>query len=371
MAKQKVHQKKGELPVVEIDVRERGEVDLHSVDAIDRISALEASGTPVDDKTIPQPPAQPAAQQPIQAVPPPAKGVPRILVVIPILDITFDFFKSFMNFWQQLMMRQIARKAKYEIGYHFLYRKPVHIAETMGVQIAQFNKCTHILFMDDDIYDITPEMVDLLLEADKDVISGVMYASGFPYAMCTFRRFDAETTVSSQPAQKGLYRLYEIPCTCPHCMKKNVVTKFPSWSIEFCPVCRKAVDPKKHAVQPVDLIPFCFTLMKMSVFDRINKPWFHCNSIFPTDSWFADRCAEVGIQEYAHMLVRLNHRGVNDVTRVHKFNEGLAIAQSKQKGIIQLTPQQMETHIRIVEAKMEEAEKKARAGIRPKFHGIK
>ncbi len=347
------------------NVTEMGEINLHSPDAVNKINEL--VGTPVDIKTLPQKEIHRSLPS-IPEVDPPPKGTPRILLVVPLLEVSFDFFQSFLKFWQSMVMRQVAKQVRYEIGYHFIYRKPVHIAETMGAVIALRNKCTHLLLMDDDIYDITPEMVDKLLEADKDVISGVMYASGFPYAMCTFRRFDLNSTLSSQPAQKGIYRLYEIPCRCPYCFKEKKIVEL-TWNSTFCVHCRKDL-PSDFPIQPVDLIPFCFTLIKTSVFQRIKKPWFHCNTIFPTDSWFADRCLEAGIQEYAHMQVRLNHRGINDITRPHRFNEGLALAQHKG-AVIELTPEQMELHIKMVEAKMNAAEERTKAKVQPVFAKIK
>jgi len=350
----------------ERDVTQEGEINLHSSSAVNDINNL--IGTPVDDKSPPIPgiQIQPAPETPTQEVPAPAPGVKRILIVVPVLSISYEFFKSFLAFWHQIMLRERDGKSRYEVGYHFIYRKPVHLAEIEGVNVAKHNKCTHILFMDDDIYDVTPKMLDKLVDADKDVISGVMYASGFPYAMCTFRRFNTETTVCSQPVQKGMYRLYEIPCYCPYCFHEQKIVTLQSWDAKFCPICRRDL-PADFAVQPVDLIPFPFTLMKLSVFDRIRKPWFHCTTVFPTDSWFADRCIEAGIQQYAHMLVRLNHRGINDVTRPHRFNEGMALSQQKG-GTVQITPEQINLHQRIMEEKLEMAEEKLKRNIRPNFN---
>jgi len=354
---------------MERNVEEKGEVDLHSADAVKKINELESTGTPVDMSVVTQMDliqTEPQQQQAKQEVAPPPDGVPRILIVIPILECSHKFLTSFLKFWTECMT-EFNHTGELEIGYHFLYRKPVHMAETMGVNVAKHNKCTHILFMDDDIYDITPDMLRKLLVADKDVVSGVMYASGFPYAMCTFRRYDTQTTVCSQPAQTGMYRLYEIPCWCPHCLANNVKTPLPTWTTTFCHVCRK--DIKDLAIQKVDLIPFPFTLMKLSVFDKISKPWFHCNTVFPTDSWFADRCIEAGIQQYAHMDVRLNHRGVTDVTRPYKYQEGLALSQGKGH-VVEITPEDMQKHEFILAHKMELAEKEAKLSDGPTFINI-
>lgn len=335
----------------------KGEVDIHSPNAIDNFNEL--LGTPVDSVTIPE--ERVLADSPKPTINLPAPGTIRILVAIPILEVTFKFFETFLKFWSQMVdhvkLYDDTNKLignRYEIGYHLIHRKSLHIADTIAVQVAQRNGCTHLLLVDDDVYDLEAWMVDTLLAANKDVIGGVMYTSGFPYTQCTFRRYNTETTVSSQPLQRGIYRLYDIPCLCPYCMKNGQVTNFNgNWNLKYCPVCRGEL--KDFAIQPVDLIPFPFTLINMSVFDRIRKPWFHCNSYFPTDSWFADRCIEAGIQQYAHMNIRVNHRGVNDLTRIHKYNEQMAVEQTKRNMII-VTPEEMERHEKLMMEKMYTAE---------------
>jgi hypothetical protein len=281
-------------------------------------------------------------------VPPPLEGRDRIMIGIPLLDVKYEFFESFLRLWTQLLT---IPNRKYEITYQVAYRKPVHMAEEWLVNIARYNKCTHILFMDDDVYDVTAEDVDKLYAANKDIIGGVMYASKFPHAMCVFRRFEADKKVIDMPSDTNLYRLYEVPCLCKKCGVGQS-----HWDGKFCPVCG---EPQDNVIQEVDLIPFPLTLMKLSIFDKIKKPWFYCSNIYPTDSWFADRVLEAGLREYAHMGVRLNHAGINDFTKPHYMNMGLAKAQ-QHKAVVNLTPEQMDVHQRLLINKMDEAEHKVR-----------
>ena len=277
-------------------------------------------------------------------VPPPPDGKFRIMIGIPMLAITYEFMESFLRFWTEL---RTVPDARYEVGYHFAYRRPVHMAEEYLIDVARFNKCTHILFMDDDIYDITKADLDKLIEADKDVIGGVMYASKFPHAMCVFRRFIPERKVIDMPADNSMYRLYEVPCVCKTCQ-----LPLSHWDIAHCPKCGTA---QNQIIQQADLIPFAFTLMKLSVFDKIKKPWFHCTTKYPTDSWFADRLIEAGMTEYGHMGVRLNHAGINDQTRPYFMQMGMAKAQHA-KGIVHLTPEDMDRHQYMLHTKMQEVE---------------
>jgi hypothetical protein len=276
----------------------------------------------------------------------PAEGAVRIMIGVPILSYTHEFVESFMRFWTQICVHA---NRKFEVGYFFVYRKPVHMAEQQIVDVALYNKCTHVLFMDDDIYDVNIGMLQSLIDADKDVISGVMYASKFPHAMCCFRRFDPAKKVIDMPVDNSMYRLYEIPCNCTNCG-----LGLSHWDAKFCPVCGA---PQDNLIQKVDLIPFCFTLVKMSVFDKLKKPYFHCTIDYPTDSWFADRCIEAGIQEWAHMGVRLNHAGCSDMTRPFMFQLGMEKAKATDT-IVNISQEDMNKHEFLLHNKMHDAEEK-------------
>lgn len=257
--------------------------------------------------------------------------VPKILIGVPILAWTHEFATSFLNFWTSVMTYK-QKGVKFHVGYEFMYRKPVHMAEEMLAEHAINTGCTHLLLMDDDIYDVTAEDLVTLLKADKDVVSGIMYASGFPYAMCAFRRFDTTTKVADQPILKGPARLYEIP------------------------------PEQRQGLQKVDLVPFCFTLIKVDVFKRLRKPWFTCNTQAPTDSWFADTVLTKGMEYYAHFGVWLNHRGVTR-HNVQKWVEmGMIDAQTKQAGsVVNISPEDMKRHEAVMRMKLEDAEKASKA----------
>jgi len=285
-------------------------------------------------------------------VPPPPEGKLRIMIAVPMLAVSYEFFESFLKFWTMLCTN---RDPRYEITYHFAYRRPVHMAEEYLVKTAMFNKCTHILLMDDDIFDITVADLNKLIDAKKEFISGVMHASKFPHAMCVFRRYDTTKRVIDMPADNSMYRLYEVPATCtnPECNLQQT-----HWDVNFCPGCGEELD---LAIQPCDLTPFPFTLIDLKVFDKVKKPWFHCTNGYPTDSWFCDRLLEAGIQPYAHMLVRLNHAGVTDETKPHFMNMGMA-KMNKTKAVVHISPDQMEIHQNLLVSRMKQVEEQ----IKPK-----
>jgi len=282
----------------------------------------------------------------------PLEGKPRILIGIPILTYSHEFVQSFIKFWTSICLKV---EGKFQVGYQFIYRKPVHMAEDTLIDIARYNKCTHILFMDDDIYDVTIDDLEKLINADKEVIGGVMYASKFPFAMCVFRRYNTDLKVIDMPSDNAMYRLYEVPCSCSN-PKCNMGLSH--WDAKYCPACGTVQD---NMIQKADLIPFCFTLMKISIFDKIKPPAFYCSNKYPSDSWFADKCIEAGIQMYAHMGVRLNHAGITDVTKPMHLEMGIAERRSKQdKGLVNISPDDMQKHEFMLYNKMKEAEIKVR-----------
>lgn len=285
----------------------------------------------------------------VSPVPPPAEGKMRIMIAVPLLMVSYEFFESFLKFWTMLIAR---RDPRYEITYHFAYRRPVHMAEEYLVKTAQYNKCTHILFMDDDIFDVTPDDLNKLVDAKAEFISGVMHASKFPHAMCVFRRYDLTKKVIDMPADNSMFRLYEVPPSCPHCNFNQ-----PAWDVCFCYNCGKEID---ISIQDCDLTPFPFTLIDLKVFDKVKKPWFHCTTTYPTDSWFCDRLLEAGIKPKAHMLVRLNHAGITDETKPHFSGMGM-VRMQKQKAIVHLSPDQMDIHQTILHNRMKQVEDSIKA----------
>ena len=254
----------------------------------------------------------------------------KILIGVSILAYSHEFVQSFLNFWTGLCFMK-APGRQVELAYKFAFRRPVHMAQEELAEYAVNTKCTHLLLLDDDIYDIKAEDLLKLVAADKEVIGGIMFTSRFPHAMCAFRRYDIKTRVADQPIMDGPARLYEIPLD------------------------------QQVGVQPADLIPFGFTLITTSVFKDVEKPWFHCDTQAPTDSWFMDKIMDAGIQPYAHFDVWLNHNGCNRVTRPFMIQMGMAVNQSQSDKIIVLSQEEMKVHTLMMDMKMKDAEELRKA----------
>ena len=258
--------------------------------------------------------------------------VPKILIGVPILAWTHEFAESFLKFWTELMTYS-GKGRRFHVAYKFMYRMPVHMAEERLVELAIAGDCTHILLMDDDIYDVTVEMFLKLLDDDKDIVGGVMFASGFPYAMCAFRRFDTKKKVSEMPVLKGPARLYEVP------------------------------PEQQKGLQKIDLIAYCFTMFKVDIFKNIKKPWFKCDTQAPTDSWFSDTVLKAKLEYFADFDVWVNHRGVTRETVGIWRQLGQAKISNSASRVIVLSPEQMRTHQAYMTQRLQEAEKKIKDGV--------
>lgn len=258
------------------------------------------------------------------------KVTPRILIGIAILSWDHRFAMSFLSFWTELMTYDVAGR-HFQVSYYFAHRRPVQMAQEEIAQHAIDCGCTHVLYIDDDIFDLKVSDFLTLLDADKDVVGGIMYTGGFPYAMCAFRRYDTDKKVAEMPVLKGPARLYEIP-----------------------------PDQRIGAVE-CDLIPFGFTMMKTSIFSKIPKPWFTCDTIAPTDSRFCDAIMDAGIKPYAHFDVWLNHRGVTRDNRDLYYQIGMKENEKNMcEQAIMITPEEAKKLEQVMSQKMVDAEKKLR-----------
>ena len=93
------------------------------------------------------------------------KEIAKVLIGVPILAWTHEFATSFLEFWTNIMTYD-TKKRTFHVGYKFAYRRPVHMAEEELAQFAIDSGCTHILLMDDDIYDVKADDLLKLLDAE-------------------------------------------------------------------------------------------------------------------------------------------------------------------------------------------------------------
>lgn len=256
----------------------------------------------------------------------------KLLIGMATVGPSFECMTSFTNFWTDLI-----RSAEFEVAYKFVYRKPVIIAQEDLAAHAVDTGATHLLIIDDDIYDYTLLNLIKLLEADVDMIGGVMLTRRFPFHMCAMRRLDENRKLIEHCKNVTGFDMYEVP------------------------------GADRKGVKPVDLISFGFTLFKTDLFKKMKRPYFipdpsmidesKLNYQYQayTDSIFCDKVYAVGSQPYAHFDVWLNHNGIT------KDNVHAWIEIYKQSGMltqpgIKMNPNELLEYKMKVKSMMEEAE---------------
>ena len=161
-------------------------------------------------------------------------------------------------------------------------RKLLHMGQQECVMTALSNRCSHILFVEDDTTHIPDGSLRRLLNHDVDVVGAYAYARHFPHYSMIFNK------------------MY------PHNDKPWLSEELPGVSI---------IDPD-GGLKEVDMVPYQFTLIKTSVFERIESPWFfydhRCERL--TDFWFADRCFEKGIKIHCDTDLIVQHDGIDGNT---------------------------------------------------------
>jgi hypothetical protein len=211
----------------------------------------------------------------------------KLLVGMTTVGPTFETFTSWNSFWTDLI-----RAAEFEVGCKFVYRKAPFVAHEELAKYAVDTEATHILFIDDDIYDYS--LLDLvkLLEADVDMIGGVMLTRRFPFHVCAMRRLDNNKPLIEHCKNVTGFDMYEVPIA------------------------------DRKGVKPVDLLSFGFTLVKTDLLKKIKPPYFipkpskieesklNNEYLSFTDSIFCDRVFNTKSQPYAHFDVWLNHNGI-------------------------------------------------------------
>jgi len=201
----------------------------------------------------------------------------KILFVCPVLDIRYEWFLGFIEIQKQL--------SKHEVTYYIPYRKPVHIVENIQGRKAIEGNFDYVLTMNDDIWDVPDNTVEKLIGANKDFISCVMYAHGFPYQRCAFLKENKEHSLIDI-ADKHISALKEVTGT---------------------------------GIIAVDFSSSPFTLIKTEVFRKIPQPWYEFTETVPSDNYFCQKMLDNGIQPYVDMDLQVTHRGITFWNRTQRF----------------------------------------------------
>ena len=146
--------------------------------------------------------------------------------------------------------------------------------------------CSHILIVDDD-QAFRPNALNLLLEHDVDIVSGLYFGRAWPHKPLIFDLADEE----------GACRYY----------KMNGMTK---------------------RLVPIVAAGFGFLLIKTEILNKIEKPWVRLGELNPQewcdDIGFFKRVREAGIKSYCDLECKIGHIGSMIVWPTRVENEWYA-----------------------------------------------
>ena len=215
------------------------------------------------------------------------KGVPfkqtSVLIACPTFGLDPNpnqFLTTFLGVMNEFILRG------WKVHTYFPYRRPIVIAENDIANVAITNGIDYIFRMDDDISGFQQGMVNKLVDANKEYISGVIYTAGFPYSLCAFNKKDKS---------KSLVEIYD---------KKELELE----------------EIAGRGVHPCDMTATPFTLIKTTVYEKILTPYYEIIKEVPPDSVFCQKMIDAGIQAYVHMDVQLTHRWVTAYNRHYLYN---------------------------------------------------
>lgn len=142
-------------------------------------------------------------------------------------------------------------------------------ARNILIEAAAENGCTHLLLVDDDMA-LKPDALMKLLSHDLDIVSGLYLSGAYPHAPVAFDIMDDDGRC---------HPIY--------------------------------LFDKKESLIPIVAAGFGFLLLKMSVFDKLEKPFVRLGEL-DAEQWcddigFFNRVKAAGIQSYLDLDVCVGH----------------------------------------------------------------
>jgi glycosyltransferase involved in cell wall biosynthesis len=190
-----------------------------------------------------------------------------IVCCIPRLNPEPKHLESWQEFYSE-------NKLKHNLVPLISYNKALHHAQRLAVEHAKKIGASHILFTESDHWRYPMDGLDVLLEADKEVIGFRTYNRKYPYNNMCYRKKNPDVSLiwpeEEMKAKGGILESLE-------------------WH------------GKSNKTMKVDLLTWGFTLVKMSVFNKMEEAWGN---------------VLVSQEDLIHLIS--NHAKPEDIEKVHK-----------------------------------------------------
>jgi len=235
-----------------------------------------------------------------------------IVVCVPWVKANKYFMDDFLE-WYAL------NKQQYGLVKHFKMYRPLHEVQAGAVELARKIGASHVLFVEDDQSAFPQDGLEYLLAEDKDVIGFPTYFKEYPYYSMAMRKRDPN--ISFLVGESNLQ-----------------------------PVAQ-AGGP---VVQKVDLITWAFTLVKTSVFDRLEADPFAFTGEPPADSYFCEYCERAGIDRWIHFGALIHHGDVDPELIPHLRRMYAVMAAERERGVETMADLSGYAELKMREEKSEE-----------------
>ncbi len=212
-----------------------------------------------------------------------------------------DPAKKFLPHWMEWYAHN---KAKFGLRQHFQIYRPLYEVQEETVGMAQSMGASHVLFVEDDHWGFPINGLDVLLEADKDVIGFQTFRKVWPYSSLAMKQIGDWVNMIGTREELLANNLRLVPHE----------------------------QDDGDEVQSTDMITWAMTLVKTSVFDRlyeVGKYPFQQQGPVPTDSFFNQYCEDIGIKRHVHFGFGIAH-GMHDPADLPRIREiELALSRGK------------------------------------------
>lgn len=84
----------------------------------------------------------------------------------------------------------IRKRPDDKIDFFCPHRMTIDNARNVAAKMALESGCDYLFFLDDDVL-VPPNALDLLINADKDIIAGLVYLRGYPFHTMIFKELES------------------------------------------------------------------------------------------------------------------------------------------------------------------------------------
>ena len=213
-------------------------------------------------------------------------------------------------------VHMIGYSAKHIPGLEFRFFAPhrmsIDNARNTAAKYALEMECDYVLFLDDDVQ-VPPESLKLLLEANKDIVAGLVMIRGYPFHVMGFK-WGMKKNTDTKKKVKSL--IYFDDLAQERLIKKEGKRGF--WVPESKIKERYGMNGRQWSklpmrltpLQPMAAIGFSLCLIKTDILKAMEEPYFLTSSSHTEDVYFCMKATESLTPKpsiYMHTGVQCGH----------------------------------------------------------------